>query len=107
MSSPHSLNLALARLTAEDAVLVTVAASRGSVPREPGAWMLVFAHAVLGTIGGGHLEHEALQLSRARLAGGLVGEEGCDAQGESAHGSRVAAQSFGERVQPADGQTRV
>lgn len=83
MSSPHSLNLALARLTAEDAVLVTVAASRGSVPREPGAWMLVFAHAVLGTIGGGHLEHEALQLSRARLAGGLVREEVCDAQGET------------------------
>ena len=33
--------------------------------------------------------------------------QGCDTQGKPAHGSRVAAQALGERVQPADGQTRV
>ena len=83
MSSPHALNLALARLAKEDAVLVTVDASRGSVPREAGAWMLVFADTVLGTIGGGHLEHEALRLARERLAGGPGVEVGVTVPGET------------------------
>ncbi|MBC7940723.1 MAG: xanthine dehydrogenase accessory protein XdhC, partial [Chitinophagaceae bacterium] len=38
------------------AVVVEVAVARGSVPRETGTRMLVTADAVLGTIGGGHLE---------------------------------------------------
>ena len=58
-----------ARLTAEDACLVTVQASRGSVPREKGAWMAVFSRGVLGTVGGGHLEFQALAEARRRLAG--------------------------------------
>ncbi|MBN8509203.1 MAG: xanthine dehydrogenase accessory protein XdhC, partial [Burkholderiales bacterium] len=41
----------------------------GSGPREPGAWMAVFADAVVGTIGGGHLEFEAIAHARALLAG--------------------------------------
>ena len=49
------------------AVLVTVAAVKGSVPREPGAKMLVRAHDFAGTIGGGHLEHRALDIARAML----------------------------------------
>lgn len=48
-------------------VLVTVAASKGSVPREPGARMLVRAGDFDGTIGGGHLEHRALEIARAML----------------------------------------
>jgi len=49
------------------AVLVTVAASKGSVPREPGAKMLVRAGHFEGTIGGGHLEHRALDIARTML----------------------------------------
>lgn len=53
-----------------DGVLVTVAAIKGSVPREPGARMLVRGAGFDGTIGGGHLEHRALEIARAMLAGG-------------------------------------
>ncbi|AWL04509.1 xanthine dehydrogenase accessory protein XdhC [Massilia oculi] len=49
------------------AVLVTVAAVKGSVPREPGAKMLVRAGDFAGTIGGGHLEHRALDIARTML----------------------------------------
>lgn len=52
------------------AVLVTVARVEGSVPREPGARMLVDAQGFRGTIGGGHLEHRALEIARAMLAQG-------------------------------------
>ena len=48
-------------------ILVTVAASKGSVPREPGAKMLVRVDDFDGTIGGGHLEHRALEIARAML----------------------------------------
>ena len=49
------------------AVLVTVAAVKGSAPREPGAKMLVRAGDFDGTIGGGHLEHRALDIARLML----------------------------------------
>ena len=52
----------------ELAVLVTVAATIGSTPREAGAAMVVTTGAVSGTIGGGHLEFEALRLAREALA---------------------------------------
>jgi xanthine dehydrogenase accessory factor len=58
------------RLLHENAVLVTVAATRGSAPREPGAWMLVFAQGEAGTIGGGHFELEAIALARQMLGSG-------------------------------------
>jgi xanthine dehydrogenase accessory factor len=58
------------RLAAQDAVLVSVDAAQGSVPRERGAWMAVFADAIVGTIGGGHLELDAIAEARRRLAGG-------------------------------------
>lgn len=51
-------------------VLVTVHATQGSVPRETGAWMAVDARGITGTIGGGHLEFEAIAEARRRLAGG-------------------------------------
>ncbi|MFC0251201.1 xanthine dehydrogenase accessory protein XdhC [Massilia consociata] len=56
------------------AVLVTVARVEGSVPREPGARMLVQAGRFHGTIGGGHLEHRALEIAR-----GMLGQGGGDA----------------------------
>lgn len=52
------------------AVVVEVAASRGSVPREAGTRMLVSARQVRGTIGGGHLEWKAIESARALLHGG-------------------------------------
>ena len=59
----------LSLLAAHTAVLVTVHAHRGSVPREEGAWMAVFADCTLGTVGGGHLEWQAIHEARARLRG--------------------------------------
>ncbi len=56
----------------EAAVLVTVASTRGSVPREPGARMVVTATGRDGTIGGGHLELQAIGIARDLLAGGSV-----------------------------------
>jgi len=47
--------------------LVVTANGRGSTPRESGATMLVTADAMVGTIGGGHLEFEALAVARAAL----------------------------------------
>lgn len=66
-------DLFLARLALEPAVLVEVSATEGSVPREAGTWMAVFAGMAVGTIGGGHLEYEAMARARARLQG-LPGE---------------------------------
>ena len=48
-------------------MLVRVAATQGSVPREAGVWMAVFADLVIGTIGGGHLEYQAIAQARAGL----------------------------------------
>lgn len=50
-------------------MLVSVHASRGSVPRKKGAWMAVFQNGLVGTIGGGHLEFQALAEARKRLTG--------------------------------------
>lgn len=49
---------------------VVVAESRGSVPREVGASMLVWAQGQDGTIGGGTLEWEAASRAREALANG-------------------------------------
>lgn len=49
-------------------VMVTVAAVRGSAPREVGARMLVTEHETVGTIGGGQLEHECTRIAVAMLA---------------------------------------
>jgi xanthine dehydrogenase accessory factor len=50
--------------------LVEVAATKGSTPREAGAFMLVSASAILGTIGGGQLEYMAVDKARQMLGGG-------------------------------------
>jgi xanthine dehydrogenase accessory factor len=55
---------------AAPAVLVTVATVEGSVPREPGAKMLVDATRQWGTVGGGHLELRGVETARAMLASG-------------------------------------
>ena len=70
MKSPDIL---CALLAAQPACLVSVHASRGSVPRERGAWMAVFADlavgtgGIIGTIGGGQLEFQAIGEARRLL----------------------------------------
>jgi xanthine dehydrogenase accessory factor len=49
------------------AVLVRVQQAQGSVPRDTGTWMAVFAAHQVGTIGGGHLEHQAIAQARAAM----------------------------------------
>jgi len=62
-------------LLAEEAlVLAEVRATRGSAPRDAGAWMLVAAGAVAGTIGGGQLEYMAIDRARVMLRRGLPAE---------------------------------
>lgn len=65
------LNLLPQWLASEGAlVLVTVAQTQGSTPREAGASMLVAASRTADTIGGGHLEWEAIAIARALLRDG-------------------------------------
>lgn len=60
-------SLFLTQLADHGAVLVTVQSTRGSAPREAGAWMAVFSGTTVGTVGGGHLEFEAMAHARALL----------------------------------------
>ncbi len=70
--TPAQLQAAALQWQAKDqpAVVVTVAGARGSVPRGDGTRMLVAADAVLGTIGGGHLELHAIEVARGLLRSG-------------------------------------
>ena len=61
------------RLAREPGVLVTVDGTKGSVPREAGAWMAVFADAVAGTVGGGRLEFDAIAHARQMLPAAVLG----------------------------------
>ena len=65
-ASRHTASF-LAQLVHQPAILVRVASTQGSVPREAGTWMAVFSDTVTGTIGGGHLEYQAIAKARARL----------------------------------------
>jgi xanthine dehydrogenase accessory factor len=56
----------------EPAVVVTVVAARGSVPREAGARMIVTGRGRHGTIGGGRLEWDASERARALLEAGAA-----------------------------------
>ena len=67
---PLMIDRFVERLAREPAVLVSVESTQGSVPREAGAWMGVFADgACVGTVGGGHLEFEAIRIARQALGG--------------------------------------
>ena len=64
-----ALDELLERLAGEDCVLVRIEATEGSVPRETGTWMAVWAEGLTGTIGGGQLEFQAEAAARAVLTG--------------------------------------
>lgn len=57
-------------LATGDAELVSVLKVAGSAPREPGATLTVSLTQTADTLGGGHLEWEAIAHARARLLGG-------------------------------------
>jgi len=59
-----------AALARGPAVLVRVARTEGSAPREPGAWLAVTHDGLFGSIGGGRLEFEAIAAARAELDAG-------------------------------------
>ncbi|HYD12885.1 MAG TPA: xanthine dehydrogenase accessory protein XdhC [Allosphingosinicella sp.] len=59
---------ARAALLRGPASLVTILATEGSAPRGPGARMVVTEAGLAGTIGGGALEHQAMEQARALLA---------------------------------------
>lgn len=80
-SKVQSLKAFLA--SAHRVALVEVAGTKGSTPREKGAFMLVSASAIFGTIGGGQLEYMAIDKARQMLAsspsplwGGSAGKAG-------------------------------
>ena len=66
-------HLRAALATERRAVLVTMAATRGSAPREAGARMIVTSGRTHGTIGGGHLEFEAIRIARDALGNASSG----------------------------------
>ncbi|MEI8698485.1 MAG: xanthine dehydrogenase accessory protein XdhC [Mesorhizobium sp.] len=68
----QSLKAFLAR--AGRVALVEVAGTKGSTPREKGAFMLVSSAAIFGTIGGGQLEYMAIDKARQMLFSPLEGE---------------------------------
>ncbi|MFC3120055.1 xanthine dehydrogenase accessory protein XdhC [Agaribacter flavus] len=53
-------------------VLITVLHTAGSTPREGGTKMLITEASQFDTIGGGHLEYEAIQEARSLLADGTM-----------------------------------
>lgn len=53
---------------AEGCVLVTILSTKGSTPRAVGSKMLVSEHASYQSIGGGHLEHQAIKFARQQLS---------------------------------------
>jgi xanthine dehydrogenase accessory factor len=53
--------------TSGEVAFVEVTEARGSTPREKGAWMLVSAERIFGTIGGGQLEYMAIDKARGML----------------------------------------
>ncbi len=72
MTAPESIAVLQAAeqalLSQSPAIVITVVATRGSAPRFAGAAMLVTSDTVTGTVGGGHLEHVAIELARSGAA---------------------------------------
>ena len=70
--TPRAIHEAALRwhAAARHAIVVEVLSARGSVPRDAGTKMLVAADEVLGTIGGGHLELQAIATARRLWACG-------------------------------------
>ncbi|MDW8335732.1 MAG: xanthine dehydrogenase accessory protein XdhC [Tepidimonas sp.] len=68
MGSEADFAALLAQLHRGPVEWVRVVQVRGSAPREVGAWLALGPAGLVGTIGGGHLEWQALQRAQRRLA---------------------------------------
>ena len=93
---PADLELLLQRLEGRPAVLVQVQATQGSAPRDAGTWMAVFVSEVIGTIGGGHLEFQAIERARGMLASGSPSELGVPPQKQVEHQRFALGPSLGQ-----------
>lgn len=69
MSDDVLLAAAAAGLRGAQAALATVLTTAGSTPRHAGARMLITADGIVGTIGGGRVEHEVIARARQVAAG--------------------------------------
>ncbi|TPN36154.1 xanthine dehydrogenase accessory protein XdhC [Mesorhizobium sp. B2-3-3] len=78
---------------ADRLALVEVAGTKGSTPREKGAFMLVSQMAIFGTIGGGQLEYMAIDRARQMLISLLEGEMAAKWPGEVLAGGTTATSS--------------
>lgn len=56
----------------QSAILVTIAAAKGSTPRVPGTRMLVGPLGIIGSVGGGQLEFEITDTARKLIATGAL-----------------------------------
>ena len=97
-SHSHFHEVFLDRLAFESAVLVHIESTQGSVPREAGTWMAVFADALVGTVGGGHLEQVAITQARALLKSVFAA---CPQTGCSADDGRVVEPVLEHMLEPA------
>lgn len=77
-----------------DATVVEVVGTRGSAPREAGTRMLVSRDAVRGTIGGGHLEWQAIERARFHLSAAPRGD--ADATGSAIEQTLALGPSLGQ-----------
>ncbi len=68
MGVPWLAQLAGTLASEGQGVLVVVAGTQGSAPRETGAAMVVGRERCAGSVGGGHLELEAIRIAREALA---------------------------------------
>ena len=57
------------------AIWVQIVDTKGSTPRDPGAWMLVSQKALLNTLGGGELEWRAIEKAQQMILSGLDAAE--------------------------------
>ncbi len=79
----------LAAQAAGDCALVVVVETKGSVPRGPGAKMLVFSDGrALGTVGGGPTESRGVEKAREFLAGKRSGSVRVELTGSQASGDK-------------------
>lgn len=72
MTEPLAPHLRNTLAGGEPCILVCVAATRGSTPREAGATMLVTVGGSAGTIGGGRLELDAIAAARTMIGSGEI-----------------------------------
>ncbi|WP_095201025.1 xanthine dehydrogenase accessory protein XdhC [Mesorhizobium carmichaelinearum] len=83
--------------------LVEVAGTKGSTPREKGAFMLVSQEAIFGTIGGGQLEYMAIDKARQMLFSTLEGEMAAKRPEGVLSGGTTRAASSTPAATPPDG----